>query len=113
MQCYIHLRAVQRIELKPFKATSIEVAIANRAMSKRWNGSQVNSTTYSSLWTDLGTIMMDGIVGLRCGSVELDFFNSTSNHVVIKPGQIMATAIEIDSVEVLPDSEPDDNKPYH
>ncbi len=33
-----HLRAVQRIELKPFKATTIKVALAKRAMSKTWNG---------------------------------------------------------------------------
>ncbi len=30
-----HLRAVKMIELKPFKATTIEVAYAKRAMSKR------------------------------------------------------------------------------
>ncbi len=30
-----HLRAVQRIELKPFEATTIEVTYAKRAMSKR------------------------------------------------------------------------------
>ncbi len=34
-----HLRAVRSIELKPFKATTIEVAYAKRAMSKRWEGS--------------------------------------------------------------------------
>ncbi len=72
-----HLRAVQSIELKPFKATTIEVAYAKRAMSKRWNGSQVHCTPHSSLWADLGTIMMDGIVDLRSGSAELDFINST------------------------------------
>ncbi len=105
-----HLRAGQGIELKPFKAITIEVAYAKRAMSKRWNGSQVHCTTHSSLWADLGTIMMDGIVDLRSGSAELDFINSTSNPVVIKPGQIMMTAIEVDSVEMLPDSEPDDDK---
>ncbi len=79
-------------------------------MSKRWEGSQVHCTTHSSLWTDLGTIMMDCIVDLRSGSAELDFVKSTSNPVVIKPGQIVATAIEVDSVEMLPDSEPDDDK---
>ncbi len=105
-----HLQAVQRIELKLLKATTIEVAYAKRAMSKRWNGSKVHCTTHSSLWADLGMIMMDGIVDLRSGSAELDFVNSTSNLVVIKPGQIMATAIEVDSVEMLPDSEPDDDK---
>ncbi len=66
--------------------------------------------THSSIWADLGMIMTDGIVDLRSGSVELDFINSTSNPVVIKPGQIVATAIEVDSVEMLPDSEPDDDK---
>ncbi len=79
-------------------------------MSKRWNGSQVHYTTNSSLWADLGMIMMDGIVDLRSGSAELDFINSTSNLVVIKLGQIVATAIEVDSVEMLPDSEPDDDR---
>ncbi len=54
--------------------------------------------------------MMDGIVDLRSGSAELDFVNSTSNRAVIKPGQIVATAIEVDSVEMLPDIEPDDDK---
>ncbi len=54
--------------------------------------------------------MIDGIVDLRSGSAELDFVNSTSNLVVIKPGQIVATAIEVDSVEMMPDSEPDDDK---
>ncbi len=44
-----HLRAVQKIELKQFKATTIEVAYAKRAMSKRWNGSQVHCMTHSSL----------------------------------------------------------------
>ncbi len=44
-----HLRAVQRVELKPFKACTIEVAYAKRAMSKKWNGSQVLRTTHSSL----------------------------------------------------------------
>ncbi len=105
-----HLRAVQKIELKPFNATTIEVAYAKRAMSKRWNGSQVHCTTHSSLWADLGTIMMDGIVDLRSGSAELDFVNLTSNPVVIKPGQIVATAIKVDSVEMLPDIEPDNDK---
>ncbi len=62
-------------------------------MSKRWDGSQVHCTTHSSLWADLGMIMMDGIVDLRSGSVKQDFVNSTSNPVVIKPGQIVATAI--------------------
>ncbi len=105
-----HLQAVQRIELKLFKATTIEVAYAKKAMSKRWNESQVHCTTHSSLWADLGMVMMHGIVYLRSGSAELDFINSTSNLVVIKPGQIMATAIQVDSIEMLPDSEPDDDK---
>ncbi len=51
--------------------------------------------TYSSLWADLGTIMMDGIVDLSSGSVELDLVNSTSNLVIIKPGQIVVTAIQV------------------
>ncbi len=98
------------IELKLFKATIIEVAYAKRAMSKRWEGSQVHCTTHSSLWADLGMIMMDGIADLSSGSEELDFVNSTSNLVVIKQGQIVATAIKVDSVEMLPDSEPDNDK---
>ncbi len=53
---------------------------------------------------------MDGIVDLSSGSAELHFVNSTSKLVVIKPRQIMATAIQVDSVETLPDSEPDDDK---
>ncbi len=44
-----HLRAVQRIDLKQFKATTIEVAYAKRAISKRWNGSQVFCMTHSNL----------------------------------------------------------------
>ncbi len=55
-------------------------------------------------------IMMDGIVDLRSGSAELDFVNLTSNPVVIKPGQIVATAMKVDSVEMLPDIEPDNDK---
>ncbi len=47
---------------------------------------------------------------LSSGSVELDFVNATSNPVVIKPGQIVATALQIDSVEMLPDIEPHDDK---
>ncbi len=47
----------------------------------------------SSLWADLGMIIMDGIVDLRSGSAELDLVNSKSNMVVIKPGQIAATFI--------------------
>ncbi len=53
---------------------------------------------------------MDSIVDLRSRSAELDFVNSTSNPVIIKPGQIMVTVIEVDSVEILLDSEPDDDK---
>ncbi len=79
-------------------------------MSKRWDGSQVHCTTHFSLWADLGTIMMDGIVDLSSASAELNFVNSTCNPFVIKPGQIMATAIQVDSVEMLPDIEPDDDK---
>ncbi len=49
--------------------------------------------------------MMDGIVDLRSGSAKLDFVNSTSNPDVIKPGQIVATAIEVDSVKMLGSAE--------
>ncbi len=91
-------------------ATTIEVAYAKRAMSKRLDGSQVHCTTHSSLWADLGTIMMDGVAELRSGSAALDFVNATRNSVVIKPGQIVASAMLVDSVEVLPDIEPDDDK---
>ncbi len=38
-------------------------------------------------------IMMDGIGDLSSGSAELDFDNSTSNPIVIKPGQIVARPI--------------------
>ncbi len=55
-------------------------------------------------------IMMDGIVDLRSGSAELYFVNSTSNPVIIKPDQIVATAIQVDSVEMLPHIEQDDDK---
>ncbi len=48
----------------------MKVAYAKRAMSKRWNGSQVHCTTHSSLWADLGMIMMYGIVDLRFGSAD-------------------------------------------
>ncbi len=78
--------------------------------SRRCDGSQVHCTTHSSLWADLGTIMMDGVADLSSGSAELDFIDSTFNTVVIKPGQTVATAIQVDSVEKLPDSEPDGDK---
>ncbi len=55
-------------------------------------------------------IMMDGIVDLRSNSAELDFVNSTYNPVVIMPVQMVVTAIQVDSVEMLPDIEPDDDK---
>ncbi len=75
-----HLQAFQRIELKLlFKATTIIVVYAKRAMSKRWDGSQVHSMTHSSLCADLGTIMMDDIADLSSGSEEQDFVKSTSN----------------------------------
>ncbi len=54
--------------------------------------------------------MMDGVADLNSGSAELDFINTTSSPVVIKPRQIVATAIQIDSVETLPHIEPDDDK---
>ncbi len=79
-------------------------------MSKRWDESQVHCTTHSSLWADLGMIMMDGIFDLSSGSAELDFVNSISNPVIIKPGQIVVTAKQVDSVEMLPDIESDDDK---
>ncbi len=53
---------------------------------------------------------MDSIADLRSGSAELDFVNSTFNAVVIKPGQIVVTAMEVDSFEMLPDSEQDNDK---
>ncbi len=53
---------------------------------------------------------MDCIVDLSCGSTELDFVTETSNLVIINPGQIVVTAIQVDSVETLPVSEPDDYK---
>ncbi len=62
----------------------IKEAYAKRAMSKRMDGSQVHCMTHSSLWADLSTIMMDGIVDLRSGFAELDFVNPTSNPVIIK-----------------------------
>ncbi len=64
----------------------------------------------SSLWADLGAIMMDGIVDLSYGFAKLDFINSTSNLVIIKPGQIVVMAIQVDSVEMLPDIESDHDK---
>ncbi len=54
--------------------------------------------------------MMDGVADWSSGSAVLDFVISTSNTGVIKPGQIVATAIQADSFEMLPDSEPDDDK---
>ncbi len=49
--------------------------------------SQVHYTTNSSLWVDLGMVMMDDAADLSFGSAELDFVNSTSNPGIIKPGQ--------------------------
>ncbi len=54
--------------------------------------------------------MMDGVADLSSCSAELDLINATSNPVVITPGQIVATAVQIDSIEMLPDIEPDDDK---
>ncbi len=65
---------------------------------------KVNCTTHSSLWADLGAIMMSS------GPAELDFVNSRLNPVGIKPGQTVATAIQIDSAEMQSDIEPDDDK---
>ncbi len=66
--------------------------------------------THSSLWADLGAIVMDGVADLSSGPAGLEFVNSTFNPVVIKPSQIVATAIQVDSVEMPPDSEPDYDK---
>ncbi len=63
-----------------------------------------------TLYDPHGTIIMDCIVDLSSDSVELDFINSTSNPVVIKPGQIVATPIQVYSVKMMPDIEPDDDK---
>ncbi len=54
--------------------------------------------------------MMDGIADLSSGSMELDFINSTSYPVIIMPGQIVTAAIQVDFVETLLDSEPDNDK---
>ncbi len=66
--------------------------------------------THSSLWADLHAFMMDRVADLSSGSAGLELVNSTSIPVVIKPGQIVATAIQVDSVEMIPDSEPNDVK---
>ncbi len=55
-------------------------------------------------------LQMDSVADLSSGSVEFNFLNATSNPVIIQPGPIVATAIQIDSVEMLPDIEPDDDK---
>ncbi len=54
--------------------------------------------------------MMDGVADLRSGSVELDFVNAIPNLVIIKQGNIVATVMQVDSVEMLPDIEPDNDK---
>ncbi len=64
---------VQRVELKPFKTCTIEEAYAKRAMSKKWDGSQVFCMIHSSPLEDLGAIMMDGVADLSSGSAGLDF----------------------------------------
>ncbi len=81
-----HLRAVQRVQLKPFQTCTIEVAYAKRAMSMKLDGSQVLCMMHSNLWAYLGAIMIDGIADLSSGSVRLDFINSTSSTVSIKTG---------------------------
>ncbi len=43
-------------------------------------------------------IMMEGVAELSSGSAKLDFINATPNPVIIKPSQIVTTAIQIDSV---------------
>ncbi len=53
---------------------------------KYWKQSLVHFMTHSSLWPDLGTIMMDGVADLSSGSVELDIINGMPNPVVNKLG---------------------------
>ncbi len=79
-------------------------------MSKRWDGPQVHRTTHSSLWADLGMIMKDGLNGLTSNSAQPDFVTSTSNLIVIKPGQIVEMIIQVDSFEMLPNNESDGDK---
>ncbi len=40
-------------------------------------------------------IMMDDVADISWGSAELYFVNATLNMVVIKPGQIIAMAVQI------------------
>ncbi len=78
-----HLRAVKIIELKLFKATNIKVAYAKRAMSKYWRESQIHYATLSSLWADLGLIMMDVVTDLSSDySAELGFINAIPSPVI-------------------------------
>ncbi len=63
-----HLQAVQRLELKPFKTCTIKVAYAKRAMTKKWDGSQVLCMNHLNLMADLGAIMLDGVADLSSGS---------------------------------------------
>ncbi len=57
----------------------------------------VHCMNHSSLGADLGMIMMDSTADLSSSSAELDFVNATPNPFIIKPDQIIATAIQIDS----------------
>ncbi len=45
--------------------------------------------THSTLWADLGMIIMDYVANLSSSSAELDFVNATFNPAVIRPGQII------------------------
>ncbi len=54
--------------------------------------------------------MMDGVADLSSSSSELHFANARSSPVIIKPGKMVATAIQIDSVETLPDIQLDDDQ---
>ncbi len=53
---------------------------------------------------------MNGIDDLSSCSAQLGFVNSTSNLVVIKPDQVVAMAVQVDSVEMMPATEPDDDQ---
>ncbi len=46
-------------------------------------------------------IMMDGLANLRSNSAELDFVNAIPSPVITKPGQIVVTAVQVNSVEKL------------
>ncbi len=79
-------------------------------MFKHWKWSQVHCTTHASLWTDLGMNVMDGVADISSSFAELYFIIDILDPVFIKLGQIVATAIQIDSIEMLPDIEQDNDK---